>query len=71
MGHAINPELSHSTFILPCKLNDNFYLYLFYCLFTVAYGKHIFVFGGYNGLERKHHGEVYSLDAGVNSVKQI
>ena len=47
------------------------YINLFYCLFTVAYGKHIFVFGGYNGLERKHHGEVYSLDAGVNSVRQM
>ena len=32
--------------------------------FTVAYGKHIYVFGGYNGIERKHHGEVYSLDTG-------
>ena len=38
--------------------------FLIFTCFTVSYGKHIYVFGGYNGIERKHHGEVYSLDTG-------
>lgn len=38
----------------------------FFCL-IVACGKCIYVFGGYNGLERKHHGEVYSLSTGAVS----
>ncbi|XP_044183332.1 kelch domain-containing protein 3-like isoform X1 [Acropora muricata] len=33
---------------------------------AVACGKCIYVFGGYNGLERKHHGEVYSLSTDTN-----
>ena len=40
-------------------------LFAVYCFSAVAYGKYIYVFGGYNGLERKHHGEVYSLDTGM------
>ena len=44
----------HSSFNLTCTR-----------FFTVSYGKHIYVFGGYNGIEKKHHGEVYSLDTGM------
>ncbi|XP_027055709.1 kelch domain-containing protein 3 isoform X1 [Pocillopora verrucosa] len=33
---------------------------------AVAYGKHVYVFGGYNGIEKKHYGEVFSLDTDTN-----
>ena len=49
----------------------NYSLHLYYSklfgttlLSAVAYGKYIFVFGGYNGIEQKHYGDVYRLDTG-------
>ena len=46
------------------------YINMYFLFLIVACGKLIYVFGGYNGLERKHHGEVYSLNTGtVNGLR--
>ena len=54
---------------IPCEnsVKNLLLLYFFFFCWIVACGKCIYVFGGYNGLERKHHGEVYSLSTGAVS----